>query len=60
VRRLQEERAILTWFNTELRDLDEAIKGKKQAAVDVDVSIMKLEHEVQALAKERQATSRAP
>ncbi|KAI0247376.1 condensin complex subunit SMC2 [Lactifluus subvellereus] len=52
-RRLQEERATLTRFDAELRDLDEVIKAKKQAAVDADVSIKKLEHEVQALAKEK-------
>jgi structural maintenance of chromosome 2 len=33
--------------------LDEVIKAKKQAAADADVSIKKLEHEVQALAKEK-------
>jgi hypothetical protein len=51
--RLQEERATLTRFDTELRDLDEVIKAKKQAAADADVSIKKVEHEVQALAKEK-------
>ena len=52
-RRLQEERATLTRFDAELHDLEEVIKAKKQAAVDADVSIKKLEHEVQALAKEK-------
>jgi structural maintenance of chromosome 2 len=50
---LQEERAMLTWFDMELCDLDEVIKVKKQAAADVDVSIKKVEYEVQALAKEK-------
>ncbi|KAH9979381.1 condensin complex subunit SMC2 [Lactifluus volemus] len=51
--RLQEERATLTRFDVELRDLEEVIKAKKQAAADADVSIKKIEHEVQALAKEK-------
>ena len=50
---MQEERATLTRFDTELRDLDEVIKAKKQAASDAEVAIKKLEHEVQALAKEK-------
>ena len=50
---MQEERAMLTRFDAELRDLDEVIKAKKQAAVDADISIKKLEHEVQALAKDK-------
>jgi structural maintenance of chromosome 2 len=52
-RRLQEERVTLTRFDAELRDLDEVIKAKKQAVVDVDVSIKKLEHDVHALAKDK-------
>ena len=36
---LQEERATLTRFYGELRDFDEVIKAKKQAAVDVDVQV---------------------
>jgi structural maintenance of chromosome 2 len=43
----------LTRFNAELKELAEVIKAKKQAAADADVSIMKLEREVQALAKEK-------
>jgi structural maintenance of chromosome 2 len=52
-RRLQEERATLTRFDTELRELDEVIKAKKQSASDAEVSIKKLEHDMQALAKEK-------
>jgi structural maintenance of chromosome 2 len=52
---LQEERATLTRFDTELRELDEVIKAKKQAAADAEVAIKKLEHDVQALAKEKTA-----
>jgi len=36
-----------------LHDLDEVIKAKKQAASDAEVAIKKLEHDLQALAKER-------
>ena len=50
---MQEERATLTRFDTELRELDEVIKAKKQAASDAEVSIKKLEHDVQALTKEK-------
>ena len=52
-RRLQEERATLTRFDTELRELDEVIKAKKQEAADADLAIKKLEHDVQLLAKEK-------
>ncbi|KAH9957615.1 P-loop containing nucleoside triphosphate hydrolase protein [Russula dissimulans] len=51
--RPQEERATLTRFDTELHDLDEVIKAKKQVASDAEVAIKKLEHDLQALAKER-------
>ena len=36
-----------------MHDLDEVIKAKKQAASDAEVAIKKLEHDLQALAKER-------
>jgi len=52
-RRLQEERATLTRFDAELRDLDEVIKAKKQVAADAEVAIKKLEHDMQSLAKEK-------
>jgi structural maintenance of chromosome 2 len=51
--RLREERLTFTRFDTELRELDEVIKAKKQAASDAEVAIKKLDHEVQALAKEK-------
>jgi structural maintenance of chromosome 2 len=51
-RRLQEERAMLTQFKTELRELDEVIKAKKQSASHAEVAIKNFNHEVQALAKE--------
>jgi structural maintenance of chromosome 2 len=49
-RRLQEVRATL---DTELRRLDEVIKAKKQSVSHTEVAIKKLDHEVQALAKEK-------
>ena len=52
-RRLQEERAMLTRFDTELRELDEVIKAKKQAASDAEVTIKKLDHDLRALVKEK-------
>ncbi|KAI9457325.1 condensin complex subunit SMC2 [Lactarius psammicola] len=52
-RRLQEERATLTRFDTELRELDEVIKAKKQEAADAELAIKKLEHDVQLLTKEK-------
>jgi structural maintenance of chromosome 2 len=36
-----------------LRELDEVIKAKKQAASDAEIAIKKLDHEVQALAMEK-------
>jgi structural maintenance of chromosome 2 len=56
---LQEERATLTRFDAELRDLDEVIKAKKQAAADADVAIKKLEHDILSLAKEKTAHTTA-
>ena len=53
LRRLQEERATLTRFDNELKDLDEAIKNKKQAISDAELSLKKLEHDSQNLAKEK-------
>jgi structural maintenance of chromosome 2 len=44
---------MLTRYDTELRDPDEAIKAKKQAAADAEVAIKKLEHDIQSLAKEK-------
>ena len=36
-----------------MRELDEVIKAKKQAASDAEVGIKELDHEVQALAMEK-------
>ncbi|KAI9511077.1 hypothetical protein F5148DRAFT_1147055 [Russula earlei] len=52
-RRLQEERATLTRFDTESREQDEVIKARKQAAANAEVAIKKFEHDLQALTKEK-------
>ena len=44
---------MLMWFDMELCNLGEVIKAKKQAAANADILIKKVEHEVQALAKEK-------
>ena len=47
---------MFTRFDTELCELDEVMKTKKQAVPDAEVAIIaikKLDHEVQALAKEK-------
>jgi structural maintenance of chromosome 2 len=51
-RRLQEERATLTRFDNELKELERVIKNKKQAAANAELEITKLQHDMQALAKE--------
>ena len=40
---------MLTWFDTELRDLDEVSKA---TATDAELVIEELEHDIQSLAKE--------
>ncbi|KAI9440164.1 hypothetical protein F5148DRAFT_1154121 [Russula earlei] len=52
-RRLQEERVTLTRFDTELREQDEVIKARKQAAANAEVAINKFEHDLQAFTKEQ-------
>ncbi|KAL5522254.1 SMC2 [Sanghuangporus sanghuang] len=53
LRKLQEERATLTRFDNELKDLEDVIKNKKQAISDAELQLKKLEHDLQALAKDR-------
>ena len=53
---MQEERATLTRFDNELKDLEVVIKNKKQAISDADLALNKLDHEVQALVRERTTT----
>ena len=53
LRKLQEERATLTRFDNELKELEEVIKGKKQAISDAELQLKKLEHDLQALGKDK-------
>ena len=54
-RKLQEERATLTRFDNELKELERVIKEKKQAVADADLELTKLQHDAQVLAKEKTA-----
>jgi structural maintenance of chromosome 2 len=51
--KLQEERATLTRFDNELKDLANVIKEKKQAASQADLNLKSLEHAIQVLGKEK-------
>lgn len=53
LQKLQEERATLTRFDNELKELEETIKDKKQANSDAELQLKKLEHELQALGKDK-------
>ncbi|TDL23473.1 condensin complex subunit SMC2 [Rickenella mellea] len=55
LRKLQEERATLTRFDNELKDLEAVIKDKKQAISDSELHLKKLEHDLQSLAKDKTA-----
>lgn len=55
--KLKEERATLTRFDDELKALDRVIKEKKKAAVDAELELKKLEHDMQTLAKEKAAAA---
>ena len=52
---MAEERATLTRFDNELKDLDAVIKEKKQAISDGDLQLKRLDHDVQALSKDKTA-----
>jgi septal ring factor EnvC (AmiA/AmiB activator) len=54
-KKLQEERATLTRFDNELKELERVIKEKKQAVSDADLQLKKYEHDMQALTKEKTA-----
>ena len=56
-KKLQEERATLTRFDNELKELDRVIKAKKQTISDADLQLKKFEHDMQALAKEKTAAT---
>lgn len=44
-------------FDDELKELERVIKEKKQAISDADLQLKKLEHDLQALAKEKTAAT---
>ena len=56
-KKLQEERATLTRFDNELKELERVIKTKKQAASDAELRLKKFEHDMQTLAKEKTAAT---
>jgi predicted nucleic acid-binding Zn-ribbon protein len=58
-RKLQEERATLTAFDNELRDLDHVIKGKKQVVSDFERQLKKLEHDLRTLESEKEGRKQA-
>ena len=51
--RLQEERATLTQFDNELKELDDAIKVQKKGISDAELNAKRLEHEINALEKDK-------
>lgn len=56
-KKLQEERATLTRFDNELKELERVIKEKKQAVSDADLQLKKYEHDLQTLTKEKTAAT---
>lgn len=50
---LQEERATLTRFDNELKELANVIKEKKHAVSQAELDVKGLDHEVQVLSKDR-------
>lgn len=54
---LQEERATLTQFDNELKELELVIKGKKQTVSDAELQLEKLKYDVQTLVKEKTAST---
>jgi structural maintenance of chromosome 2 len=57
--KLKQERATLTRFDAEINELDEVIKAKEQALSDIELSIKRVEHEVQTLQKDRVTSNNA-
>ncbi|KAH0835738.1 condensin complex subunit SMC2 [Lanmaoa asiatica] len=50
--KLQEERATLTQFDHELKELDDAIKAQKKGISDAELNTKRLEHEINSLEKD--------
>lgn len=57
--KLKKERADLTRFDEELRDLDQVIKEKRQAVADAELKIKEADHQITTLQKERTAATNA-
>lgn len=57
--KLKDERATLTRFDDELKELDVTVRTKKEAVADADANLKKLEHDVQVLSKEQTAAMNA-
>ena len=52
---MQEERATLTRFDNELKELETVIKEKKAASKQNELDLQNLDHTIQNLAKEKTA-----
>lgn len=50
---MAEERATLSRYDNELKDLETTIKNKKQAIVDTDLQLKELEHSINNHTKEK-------
>jgi structural maintenance of chromosome 2 len=51
---LDEERAKLSHYDDELKELDGAIRGQKQSMADLELDLKKLDHDVETLAREQE------
>lgn len=56
---LKKERADLTRFDEELKELDLVIKEKRQAVADAELRVKEIEHQIGTLQKERTAATNA-
>lgn len=55
--KLKEERATLTRFDNELKELERVVKDKKEAVHNAKLALQKLEQDVQVLMKEATTVS---
>lgn len=51
--KLLEERATLTRFDNELKELEDATKAQKKSIADAELNMKRLEHEINALEKDK-------
>ena len=58
-RNLQEERATLTRYDSEIAELEGVVKTKKEELTDSDLKLKQLEHDIQVLGKDRTAAVNA-